>query len=101
MAELERELLKARKVVSDLEKVIVTRTDEAGTAAPKPELPKPQRFLTAAEAVTFLGLRSKASLNYLHNGPDGPPFVRLTARSRVYSLADLQVWAQSRKTTKK
>jgi len=100
MAELERELSKARKVVSDLEKVIVTRTEESATS-PKPELPKPQRFLTADEAVTFLGLRSKASLNYLHNGPDGPPFVRLTTRSRVYSLADLQVWAESRKTTKK
>jgi len=74
---------------------------ETATPTPKPELPKPQRFLTADEAVTFLGLRSKASLNYLHNGPDGPPFVRLTTRSRVYCLADLQVWAESRKTTKK
>ncbi len=71
------------------------------TTTPKPELPKPQRFLTADEAVTFLGLRSKASLNYLHNGPDGPPFVRLTARSRVYSLGDLQAWAEGRKTTRK
>lgn len=74
---------------------------ELTTTTPKPELPKPQRFLTPDEAVTFLGLRSKASLNYLHNGPDGPPFVRLTTRSRVYSLADLVIWAELRKTTKK
>ena len=64
------------------------------------ELPKPRRFLTADEAVEFLGLRSKASLVYLHAGPDGPPFVRLTARRRVYDLADLQAWAATRKTTK-
>ncbi len=65
------------------------------------ELPKPQRFLTANEAIQFLGLRSKSSLAYLHAQPDGPPFVRLTARRRVYSLTDLITWAESRKTSKK
>jgi len=64
------------------------------------ELPKPQRFLTADEAVHFLGLRSKSALSYLHNQPDGPPFVRLTARRRVYALADLMAWAEARKTSK-
>jgi predicted DNA-binding transcriptional regulator AlpA len=68
------------------------------TTTPAPELPKPRRFLTADEAVEFLGLRSKTSLVYLHSKPDGPPFVRLTARRRVYDLADLQAWAETRKT---
>jgi hypothetical protein len=71
------------------------------TITPAPELPKPRRFLTAAEAVEFLGLRNKAGLAYLHAQPDGPPFVRLTTRRRVYDLADLQTWAASRKTSKK
>ena len=74
---------------------------DPSTNIPAPELRKPQRFLSADEAVEFLGLRSKASLNYLHNGPDGPPFVRLTSRNRVYSLPDLQVWAESRKSNRK
>jgi predicted DNA-binding transcriptional regulator AlpA len=98
MAELEQELQRARKVVATLEKAVASQPE---APAPAPELPKPQRFLTADEAVVFLGLRSRASLAYLHNGEDGPPFVRLTARSRVYSLPDLQAWAQSRKATKK
>lgn len=69
-------------------------------AEPEPalELPRPQRFLTADEAIKFLGLRSKSSLAYLHNQPDGPPFVRLTARRRVYCLKDLQAWVEARKT---
>jgi hypothetical protein len=65
------------------------------------ELPKPQRYLTPEEAVQFLGLRSKASLNYLHRGPDGPPYIALTKRTRSYCLADLLAWSQARKTTKK
>lgn len=64
------------------------------------ELPKPRRFLTAAEAVEFLGLRNKAGLAYLAAQPDPPPFVRLTQRRRVYDLVDLQSWAASRKTSK-
>jgi predicted DNA-binding transcriptional regulator AlpA len=66
-----------------------------------PELPKPQRYLTAEEAIQFLGLRNKSALFYLHCQPDGPPFVRLTARRRVYALADLVAWAESRKSSKK
>lgn len=98
MAELELELQKARKVVASLEKAVASQPE---APAPAPELPKPQRYLTADEAVAFLGLRSKASLNYLHNGEDGPPFVRLTTRNRVYCLADLQAWAETRKTSVK
>jgi predicted DNA-binding transcriptional regulator AlpA len=66
-----------------------------------PELPKPQRYLTADEAIQFLGLRSKSSLSYLHAQPDGPPFIRLTARRRAYALVDLMAWAESRKTNRK
>lgn len=73
----------------------------ADTTNPTPELPKPQRYLTAAEAIQFLGLGSKSALTYLHNQPDGPPFVRLTARRRVYALADLMAWAEARKTNRK
>jgi len=65
------------------------------------ELPKAQRFLNSDEAVSFLGLRSKSALAYLHAQPDGPPFVRLTARRRVYALVDLMAWAESRKTSTK
>ena len=65
------------------------------------ELPKLQRYLTPEEAVQFLGLRNRAALNYLHAGPDGPPFIPLTKRTRSYCLADLQAWAQARKTTTK
>lgn len=75
--------------------------DQTAHSTPTPELPKPQRYLTAAEAIQFLGLRSKAALTYLHAQPDGPPFVRLTARRRVYALVDLMAWAESRKTSKK
>jgi len=71
------------------------------STTPKLELPKPQRYLTPEEAVQFLGLRNKASLNYLHAGPDGPPFIPLTKRTRSYCLADLQAWAEARKTSKK
>jgi len=71
------------------------------TTTPKLELPKPQRYLTAEEAVQFLGLRNKAALKYLHASPDGPPFIRLTQRTRSYCLADLQAWAATRKETKK
>lgn len=66
----------------------------------KLELPKPQRYLTADEAWQFLGLKSRLALNYLHSLPDGPPFIHLTKRKRSYNLADLQAWAQARKTTK-
>ena len=69
--------------------------------SPTLELPKPQRYLTANEAIHFLGLRNKSALVYLHNQPDPPPFVRLTARRRVYCLADLMAWAESRKTSKR
>jgi len=100
MTELELELRKAKKIVAELEKVIVEQSNET-TPAPLPELPKPQRFLTADEAIHFLGLRSKSALAYLHNGPDGPPFVRLTSRRRVYCLVDLMAWAEARKTSKR
>lgn len=73
---------------------------ETSTTKPAPELPRPRRFLTADEAIEFLGLRGRTALNYLHMQPDGPPFVRLTARSRVYDLVDLQAWAEARKTAK-
>jgi hypothetical protein len=75
--------------------------DLSPTPTPAPELPKPQRYLTADEAIHFLGLRSKSALAYLHNQPDGPPFVRLTARRRVYCLVDLMAWAEARKTSKR
>ena len=65
------------------------------------ELPRLQRYLTPEEAVQFLGLRNRAALNYLHGGPDGPPFISLTKRTRSYCLTDLQAWAEARKTTKK
>ena len=102
MAKLELELLKAQKLVLDLQRAMLEKPkEEADDKSTQPGLPKPQRFLTANEVVAFLGLRSKASLNYLHNGPDGPPFVRLTSRSRAYCLADLQLWADGRKATRK
>lgn len=75
-------------------------TDIALATPPPPELPKPQRFLTADEAVIFLGLRSKAALAYLHAQPDGPPFVRLSKRRKVYALVDLVAWAETRKMTR-
>lgn len=65
------------------------------------ELPKPQRYLSANEARQFLGLRTKSALAYLHLQPDGPPYIPLTARNKIYCLADLVAWAESRKTTKK
>ncbi|MDP2875988.1 MAG: hypothetical protein Q8O00_07375 [Holophaga sp.] len=74
---------------------------EVLSTTPNPELPKPQRYLTADEAIQFLGLRSKSALVYLHAQPDGPPFVRLTARRRVYCLVDLMAWAEARKTSKR
>ncbi len=74
-------------------------------AAPPPssatELPRPRRFLTADEAVEFLGLGGKSALAYLAMQPDPPPFVRLTARRKVFDLADLQAWAEARKTNRK
>jgi len=71
------------------------------TEPAKPELPKPQRFLTADEAIYLLGLGSRSALAYLHAQPDGPPFIFLSKRRRVYSLTDLIAWAESRKTSKK
>ena len=103
MAKLELELLKAQKVVLELQKAMIeTAKEEANEQATQPELPRPQRYLTPDEAVLFLGLRSKSSLNYLHNSAsDGPPFIRLTSRNRAYCLADLQLWADVRKATRK
>ena len=102
MAKLELELLKAQRLVLELQKAMLeTAKEEAEEQPPQSGLPKPQRFLTSDEAVAFLGLRCRASLNYLHNGPDGPPFVRLTSRNRAYCLADLQLWADGRKATRK
>lgn len=75
--------------------------DQVLSPTPTPELPKPQRYLTAEEAIHFLGLRSKSALFYLHNQPDGPPFVKLSQRRRVYCLADLMAWAEARKTSKR
>jgi len=75
--------------------------DQVLSPTPTPELPKPQRYLTPDEAIHFLGIRNKSALHYLHQQPDGPPFVRLTARRRVYCLADLMAWAEARKTSKR
>lgn len=71
---------------------------EPTPVSPPAELPKPRRFLTTDEAVQFLGLRGKSALKYLHQQPDPPPCIRLSARNRVYDLADLQEWASNRKS---
>ena len=74
---------------------------ELTTTTPAPELPKPRRFLNPDEAVSFLGLRSRAALAYLLRGEDPPPCVQLSARNRVFDLEDLRTWAEGRKTSRK
>ena len=71
--------------------------DQIPTTAP--ELPKPERYLTSAEVIQFLGLRSKSALTYLLAQPDGPPFIRLTKRTRAFPFRPLVAWAESRITT--
>ena len=71
------------------------------TPTPAPELPKPRRFLNPDEAVTFLGLRSRAALAYLLRGENPPPCVQFSARNRVFDLEDLRAWAESLKTGRK
>lgn len=72
--------------------------DEIPTT-PAPELPKPERCLTSAEVIQYLGLRSKSALAYLMAQPDGPPFIRLTKRTRVFPFRPLVAWAEARITT--
>lgn len=68
-------------------------------ATPAPELPKPQRYITADECVRFLGLRNKSALTYLLAQPEPPPFIQLTSRSKVFSVPALVAWAEARSST--
>lgn len=74
---------------------------DQNSALPTPEVQKPERYLTSAEVIQFLGLRSKSALTYLMAQPDGPPFIRLTKRTRAFPLRPLMAWAEARITTKK
>ena len=63
------------------------------------ELPKPERYLTRAEVIEYLGLRSNSSLTYLLAQDDPPPHIRLTKRNLAFPFRPLVDWAARRVTT--
>ena len=66
---------------------------------PNPQTDRESPYISEAEAVKFLGLRSRSSLTYLHKQPDAPPFIQITSRKRVYALTDLMAWMESRRVS--
>ena len=76
------------------------KSDDSALGSPSENidtLPKPQRCLSAEEAAQFLSLPDKESLAYLHGQPDGPPFIQLSLRKKIYCLQDLIGWLETRK----
>jgi len=72
------------------ELVVVTKTRRR---APPPDNPT---FLRTPEAAARLGL-APSTLDKMRVRGDGPTYSRLTPRSVVYAVNDLDAWARARR----